>query len=79
MIMGRKLSFSRRNGHSGGNIRDNLFWVKIKTINIRVIVNVLFNPKNEFMGMGLIHWRKSKNSTQAARIKSKNRHKEKSK
>ena len=34
MIMGRKLSFSRRNGHLGGNITDNLFWVKIKTINI---------------------------------------------
>ena len=47
-------------------------------INISVKANglfhVLFNPKNEFIGIGLIQQRKSKNRTEAARIKSKNRH-----
>ena len=55
-----------------------MFWVKIKLINILLKVNglfhVLFNPKNEFMAIGLIQQQKTKNRTEAARIKSKNRH-----
>ena len=47
-------------------------------INILVKVNglfhVLFNTKNEFVGIGLIQKRKSINKTEAVRIKSKNRH-----
>ena len=51
-------------------------------INILVKViglsHVLFNPKNEFIGIGLVQQRKCKNRTEAARIKSKKRHKGKS-
>ena len=47
-------------------------------INILVKVNglfhVLFNPKNEFVSIGLNQQWKYKNRTEAAGIKSKNRH-----
>ena len=52
-------------------------------INILVKFNGLFHvlyiPKNEFIGTGLIQKRKSINRTEAACIKSKNRHKGKTK
>ena len=55
-----------------------MFWVKMKMINILVKVNglfhVLFNPKNEFVGIGLNQQWKYKNRTEAAGIKSNNRH-----
>ena len=43
-------------------------------VKVNGLVHDLFNPKNEFIGIGLIHQRKSKNRTEAACIKSKNRH-----
>ena len=43
-------------------------------VKVNGLIHVLFNPKTEFIGIGLIQKRKSINRTEAAPLKSKNRH-----
>ena len=77
--MGQKLSFSRRHGHLGRNITANLNDLgenkKQETFELRLMVYFMFFS---IQRMNLSAWDLFiANSTEAARIKSKNKHIEK--